>query len=278
MPETPPGDGRALGWLNAIKGLTLTNVAVIALLLIVAVPLYVIYKALAIAALLDRLLSTYEEKSSQQYGCTLRHVQARGGPEAWGISTGFAFSGADRWQISVILDHEPTAEDLDGYCATAKLLADSSAGWWAVKLVLALLLVLHSCAAATVEFSDDQCRVLRQMKVNINQICHRRQNTTTVTAPTKGAPPSVAPPTPANPPSAASAPNPPDVSNPPNPPGSGPGGPTDPGAGGGGPPDGGGGGNGPPDGGGDKAPDPPAGSKPADPPPGSKPGDPEPRR
>ena len=95
------------------------------LLAIVAVPIYVIYRALDDEKLLDRFMSTYEEKSSQQYGCTLRHVQARGGPDLWGISTGFAFQGADRWAINVTLGHEPSTEEIDSYCATAKLLADS---------------------------------------------------------------------------------------------------------------------------------------------------------
>src|SRR5262245_34108316 len=94
---SPPQNDRYVGWLNAVKGLSLGNVLVIALLAVVAVPVYVIYRALGDQELLDRFMSTYEEETSQQVGCTLRHVQARGGPEMYGISAGFAFQGEDRW-------------------------------------------------------------------------------------------------------------------------------------------------------------------------------------
>ena len=124
-PQPPPGDGKVLGWLNAVKGLTLTNVLVIILLAVVAVPIYVIYRALDDEALLDRFMSTYEEISSQQVGCTIRHAQARGGPATWGISTGFAFQGADRYVLSVVLDRQPTDAEMHSYCAALKLIVDN---------------------------------------------------------------------------------------------------------------------------------------------------------
>jgi hypothetical protein len=124
-PPAPPPEGRYLGWLTAVKGLTISNVLVIALLAVVAVPVYVIYKALGDEKLLDRFLSTYEEISSQQAGCTVRHVQARGGPDLWGVSSGFAFAGADRWFVNVVLDHMPTNEEITSYCQSLKLIADN---------------------------------------------------------------------------------------------------------------------------------------------------------
>jgi hypothetical protein len=124
-PPAPPQDGKFLGWLTAIKGLTISNVLVIALLAIVAVPVYVIYKALSDEKLLDRFMSTYEELGDQQSGCTVRHVQARGGPGLWGVSTGFAFQGEARWFVNVVLDHEPDREEIVSYCEALKLIADS---------------------------------------------------------------------------------------------------------------------------------------------------------
>jgi hypothetical protein len=126
-PRPPPprtGDGKVLSWLNAVKGLSIVNVLVIAMLAIVAVPIYVIYRALDDEKLLDRLLSTYEETSSQMTGCTLRHVQERGGPDLWGISSGFAFAGAERWFISVVLSHEPSNDEIVSFCESLKLIVD----------------------------------------------------------------------------------------------------------------------------------------------------------
>ena len=104
MSQPPPAnEGKALGWLNAVKGLTLTNVLVIVLLAVVAVPVYVIYRALDDEKLLDRFMSTYEEKpaaSSMAARCAMcRRVAGR----TCGASRpDLRFQGADRWAISVI--------------------------------------------------------------------------------------------------------------------------------------------------------------------------------
>lgn len=125
QPDPPPAEGRWLGWLTAVKGLTITNVLVIAMLVIIAIPAYVIWKALHDEKLLDRFLSTYEELGNQQSGCTVRHVQARGGPDLWGVSAGFAFQGDVRWFVNAVLDHEPDREEIVSYCEALKLIADS---------------------------------------------------------------------------------------------------------------------------------------------------------
>lgn len=120
----PPDGGKITGLLTAVKGLTLSNVLVIALLAVIAVPVYIVWKALGDEKIMDRLMSTYEEVDSQQLGCAIRHAQTRGGPALWGISTGFAFRGGDRWFVNVIMDHEPTAEEATSYCESLKLIAD----------------------------------------------------------------------------------------------------------------------------------------------------------
>jgi hypothetical protein len=124
MSEPPPSEGKYLGWLNAVKGLTVSNVLVIALLAVIAVPVYVIYRALEDEKLMDRFMSTYEELGNQQSGCTVRHVQARGGPALWGISTGFAFQGSDRYFVNVALQRQPTDTEIVSYCEALKLIAD----------------------------------------------------------------------------------------------------------------------------------------------------------
>ena len=120
----PPQDGRVLGWMTAVKGLTISNVLVIALLAVIAVPVYIVYRALNDEKIMDRLMSTYEEVGNQQSGCAVRHVKERGGPDLWGVSSGFAFQGADRWYVNVILSHAPTTEEIYSYCESLKLIAD----------------------------------------------------------------------------------------------------------------------------------------------------------
>jgi hypothetical protein len=120
---TEPEQPRGIAWLGAIKGLTISNVLVIALLAVVAVPVYVVYKALSDDKLMDRLMSTYEVIGTKQ-GCAVRHVQERGGPGLWGVSSGFAFQGADKWFVNVMLDHAPTDDEIAAYCESLKLIAD----------------------------------------------------------------------------------------------------------------------------------------------------------
>jgi hypothetical protein len=125
-PQPPPDHklGMVEGAANIVKGLSLNNVLTIALLAVIAVPVYVIYRALDDDKLMDRFMSTYEEVSNQNVPCAMRHVQARGGPDEWGISTGFSFVGKDRWFINVVMNHQPSPEEIVSYCETLKLIAD----------------------------------------------------------------------------------------------------------------------------------------------------------
>jgi hypothetical protein len=122
--DPPPTDGKFLGWLTAVKTLSVTNVLVIAMLAVIAVPVYFVYRTLNDEDLLDRFFSHYKELSSQAIGCTLREVKYHGS-EWWAVSTGFAFQGADRYVISVVLDYNPDSEQITSYCQTVKIIADS---------------------------------------------------------------------------------------------------------------------------------------------------------
>lgn len=124
-PSPPPTDGGKIsGLIAAIRGLTLSNVLVIALLLAIGLPSYGFYRVLNDERLMNRFMSEYEEFANQQSGCVMRHVKQRGGPDQWGVSSGFALQGADRWFVSVVLNHEPSLEEVASYCESAKLLAD----------------------------------------------------------------------------------------------------------------------------------------------------------
>lgn len=120
----PPPEGWVASLLTWIKTLTLTNVLVIALLTMIAVPAYLFYKALNDAAIMDRLMSQYREVASPT-SCTVREAKERGGPDLWAISTGFAFQGNDRWVVSVVLPKEPTPAEVESFCQAAKLIVDS---------------------------------------------------------------------------------------------------------------------------------------------------------
>lgn len=123
MTEPAAHEGKLAAAAAVVKGLSLSNVLIIALLTVIAIPTYVIYRALNDATVMNRLLSSYSEIPNTS-GCTLRTVKERGGPQRWSISTGFAFHGADRWAINVILDQQPSTEQLTSNCATLKLIAD----------------------------------------------------------------------------------------------------------------------------------------------------------
>ena len=93
-PGPPPQQDRVSVWVGLLKGLTLSNVLVLAALAAVAVPVFVIYRALEDDKIMDRLMSTYEEIGNQQSGCAVRHVQERGGPDLWGHQRRVRLSGS----------------------------------------------------------------------------------------------------------------------------------------------------------------------------------------
>ena len=95
------------------------------MLVVVAIPAYLVYSAVNDEQLLDRFLSNYRELSSQNVACTVREAKYRGGNPTWTISTGFAFHGRDRYLIGVALDYEPNNDALQSYCETLKLIADN---------------------------------------------------------------------------------------------------------------------------------------------------------
>src|SRR5207344_3237596 len=93
------------GMIKIIKGMTLTNVLIIALLVTIAIPTYILYRFVNDASLLNKFASFYEEISTDKSPCTLRVASQRGAEPFFAVSTGFAYQGSDRWTISVLLGH-----------------------------------------------------------------------------------------------------------------------------------------------------------------------------
>jgi hypothetical protein len=112
------------GAAKALQSLTLRNVAVLALILALALPVWIIWKAMSDPVLLDRFLSSYRVVRTEG-GCTMRVVAERGGPEQWSISTGFAAGGTERWTVGVILERKPSEEQIVSHCATLLLIVES---------------------------------------------------------------------------------------------------------------------------------------------------------
>jgi hypothetical protein len=124
MSEPPPHQGRLAAAAHAIRSLSLSNVLVIFLLLAMAGPAYVLWKAVNDEKLLDRFLSSYHVIESDT-GCTIRSAAERGASEQWSITTGFAMAGTEQYTVGVILDHEPANEaEVAGHCATLLLIVE----------------------------------------------------------------------------------------------------------------------------------------------------------
>jgi hypothetical protein len=125
--EPTPPDNRVgvVGEIaNIVKGLSLTNVLIIALLVALAVPTYILWRFLNDASLLNKFTSFYEERSSDKVGCILRIASQRGVHPIYSISTGFAYQGSDRYIVGVIVEDEPDEGRLASYCETLNLIVD----------------------------------------------------------------------------------------------------------------------------------------------------------
>jgi len=123
MSEQPPHHGRLSAAAHAIKSLSLSNVLVIFLLLAMAGPAYVLWKAVNDEKLLDRFLSSYRVVPSNT-DCIMRAAAERGASEQWSITTGFAFAGSEQYMVGVILDHEPAETEIASACATLLLIVE----------------------------------------------------------------------------------------------------------------------------------------------------------
>lgn len=102
--------------VGIIKGLSLQNVAVIAMLLLMAIPAYLTWKIINDEALLNMLFSSYAERQLAGTDCSMRVASVRGGRSTYNISMSYGFSGNDRWYLGVTTPVEPNDTDAKNYC------------------------------------------------------------------------------------------------------------------------------------------------------------------
>ena len=124
MTEPPPSEGKLAAAAAVVKGLSLKNVGIAALLVLIAIPAWLVYQNPA--GVMDRLMSVYREYPNQISGCTVREVRERGGPDQWSVSAGFAFHGSARWYVAVgLTGTKPTDAEITSHCETLRRIADS---------------------------------------------------------------------------------------------------------------------------------------------------------
>jgi hypothetical protein len=123
-PPPPDRVGTIAGLANIVKGLSLSHVMTIALLVVIAAPTFVLYRFMTDSSLLNKWASFYEELASDKVACTLRIASQRGADPVYSISTGFAFQGSDRYTVAVLLTHKPDDGQLMSYCETLNLIVD----------------------------------------------------------------------------------------------------------------------------------------------------------
>jgi hypothetical protein len=103
-------------WLNHIKGMTLRNVGVILALVVVAIPSFLVYKLATDNKFASVFFSTYSEQAIPATDCFLRIASVSGGREDYRISRPFAYSGRDRWVVSIETPDQPNADQSVALC------------------------------------------------------------------------------------------------------------------------------------------------------------------
>lgn len=105
--------------LDAVKGLTIVNVGVLAALVILLIPAYAAWKIINDAALFNAVFSAYSELDSPT-DCTLTFQQAAGGRPYYLIRQFLAQRNREVYGVSVRLDwdHPPDKEAMVRYCDT----------------------------------------------------------------------------------------------------------------------------------------------------------------
>lgn len=103
-------------WLHYFKTLSFRNVGVIFALAAVAIPSYLVYRLATDNKFASIFFSTYSETAIPATDCFLRVASVSGGTEDFRISRPFAYSGRDRWVISIETPDEPDANQAVALC------------------------------------------------------------------------------------------------------------------------------------------------------------------
>ena len=124
-PPPPDRVGQIGGLVNIIKGISLTNVLIIALLIAIAIPTFILYRFMTDSSLLNKFTSFYEELGLDKVACTLRIASQRGADPIYSIGTGFAYQGSDRYLDGRPAHPQaPTTASWPAYCETLNLIVD----------------------------------------------------------------------------------------------------------------------------------------------------------
>jgi hypothetical protein len=103
-------------WLHYFKGLSFRNVGVLLALAAVAIPGYLVYRLATDNQFASIFFSTYSEASIPATDCFMRIASVSGGTEDYRVSRPFAYSGRDRWVISIETPNEPDANQAVALC------------------------------------------------------------------------------------------------------------------------------------------------------------------
>ncbi len=103
--------------LEAVKGLTFVNVAILACLVLLGIPSYLAWKAINNPTLLGQILSEFKQIRSEG-DCNVFLAQLPGAPPMWGISNPFAERNAEAWGVVVRIKFEPDEAAIKDYCTT----------------------------------------------------------------------------------------------------------------------------------------------------------------
>lgn len=101
--------------LTQVKGLTITNVIVMIMLFIVAMPAYVGWRVINDEKLMAIVFSNYQEVDVPT-ACTLVVAQPAGGQRHWYIRNLFTERNREIWYAAVRLSFMPDTEAMEKYC------------------------------------------------------------------------------------------------------------------------------------------------------------------
>lgn len=127
MTQVPPPINDRVGMidrmLGVVKGLTYTNVAVLALLLGLFAPLYFGYRMLGDPQLMGAVLNVYSEIDSPT-DCLLSFQQPTGGTGSYIIRATLAERASEVWYVSAKVKFRPDDAAMKAYCTAASAIVD----------------------------------------------------------------------------------------------------------------------------------------------------------
>jgi hypothetical protein len=109
--------------LDSVRTLTLSNVLVIALLVVIAIPAYIGWRVLNDPVLMGVVFSQYREYPTKGE-CALIFAQPAGGTGFFAITNAFAERNNEFWSVAVRIKFHPDDEAIDKYCGTLAALIE----------------------------------------------------------------------------------------------------------------------------------------------------------